>query len=152
MQDDVPCLLQDFFHSGSHESIKFLTEWFTEHGVDDQSFSPKEGVLSDTLGSVDDLIGDDEMTRGNFLSQRTDRREGNDSLTSDVLQGGDICSARNLAGGDAVMGTVTGNESNEGAGGERGDIYRRGRLAPGSLNMNGFADKLCISDCSRAAT
>lgn len=147
VQDDVPGLLKDFFHSGSHESIKLLTEWFTEHGVYNQTFSPKEGVLSDTLGPVDDLIGDDEMTRGNILSQRTDRREGNDSLATDVLQGGDICSARNLAGGDGVMGTVTGNESNEGAGGERGDIYRGGRLAPRSLDMDGFADILCISYC-----
>lgn len=138
VQDDVPGLLKDFFHSGSHESIKLLTEWFTEHGVYNQTFSPKEGVLSDTLGPVDDLIGDDEMTRGNILSQRTDRREGNDSFTTDVLQGGDICSARNLAGGDGVMGTVTGNESNEGAGWERGDIYRGGRLAPRSLDMDGF--------------
>lgn len=45
------------------------------------------------------------------------------------------------------MGIVMGNESNEGVGGERGDIYRRGRFVLGSFNMNGFVDKLCISDC-----
>lgn len=145
VQDNIPRFLQDFFHSGGHESIQLLAEWFTEHGVDDQSFSSKEGILPDTLSSVDDLIGNDEMTRCNLLSQRADRREGNDSLTTDMLQGGDVCSGRNLTGGDGVMVTVTGNEGNEGTRWQRGDSYRRGRFAPGSLNMKGLADKLCIS-------
>lgn len=114
VQDNIPRFLQDFFHSGGHKSIQLLAEWFTEHGVDDQSFSPKEGILPNTLSSVDDLIGNDEMTGCNLLSQRADRREGNDSLTTDMLQGGDVCSGRNLTWGDGVMVTVTGNESNEG--------------------------------------
>lgn len=138
VQDNIPRFLQDFFHSGGHESVQLLAEWFTEHGVNDQSFSPKEGILPDTLSSVDDLIGNDEMTRCNLLSQRADRREGNDSLTTDMLQGGDVCSGRNLTGGDGVMVTVTGNEGNEGTRWQRGDSYRRGGFAPGSLNMKGL--------------
>jgi hypothetical protein len=61
-------ILQDLFDSRCNKGIQFITEWVAEHGMNDQSLSSEEGLLPDTLGSIDDLIRNYEMSRLNLLT------------------------------------------------------------------------------------
>lgn len=56
-----PLLSQDTLDPRRDECIQLVAEWVTEHRMHHQSQSSEEGVFSDPLCSVDDLIWDDEM-------------------------------------------------------------------------------------------
>jgi hypothetical protein len=53
--------------------------------VNDQTLSSEESLLPNTLCSINNLIGNNEMSRFNFLSEGSDGGKGNDGLDSDML-------------------------------------------------------------------
>ena len=57
-------------------------------------------------GSIDDLIGDDHVTGYDFLLQRPDGRDGEDSLHSESLEGPDVGADRNLMRHQSVSDAV----------------------------------------------
>jgi hypothetical protein len=115
-------LLQDFLDSRSNKSVQLVTERITKHGVNDQSLSPKESIHPDALGSIDDLVRDDEMSRFNLFSEGSDGRECDNSLDSDMLESGNVGPGGNFGGGDSVGCTVSGDE---------GDLVTRGKGGDG---------------------
>lgn len=64
----------------------------------DQALASEECVLADTLGPVDDLIGDDKVARSNVLAQRSDGGEGYDGLAAYRLESGDVGACGNFSG------------------------------------------------------
>lgn len=125
---------QDLSRSLGDERAELVREWVAEHCVRDEALTSEEGVRSDTLGSVDDLVGDHKVARGDFLSQRSDGREGNNGLDTDVLQRGDVGSGRNLSRGDGVREAVSGDKGDERARGELRDGHRGRGLSPWLLS------------------
>jgi hypothetical protein len=61
-------LLQDLLYLWRNKGIQLITERVSKHGMNDQSFSPEESLDPDTLCPVDDLVGNDEMSRFDILS------------------------------------------------------------------------------------
>ena len=123
-------LLEDLLDSVGDKGIQLGREGLAKHRVDDKSLATEERVLSDPLGSVDNLVGDDKVTRGDLLAQGSDGGEGDNGLNANVLERGDVGTRGHLARGDGVCGAVSGDEGDEGAGRELGDGDGRGRLAP----------------------
>jgi len=58
---------KDLLDFRRNKLVELVREWVTEHGVNDESFSAEKSLLPDTLGSVDDLVRNDEMAGGNLL-------------------------------------------------------------------------------------
>lgn len=131
-------LLQNLLDSRSNKSVQLVTERVTKHGVNDQSLSPEESIHPDALGSVDDLVRDDEMSRFNLFSEGSDGRECDNSLDSDMLESGNVGPSRYFGGGDGVRGTVSGDEC---------DLVTRGKGGDGD-GGGGLAPWLDISECS----
>lgn len=66
--------------------------------VNDNTQATEEGARSDALGPVNDLVRNDEVSRSDLLSERSDGREGDDGLDTDALEGGDVGSGGDLRG------------------------------------------------------
>jgi hypothetical protein len=114
----------------SDERAELVREWVAEHRVRDEALAAEKGVMSDTLGAVDDLVRNHKVPRGDLLSQGSDSREGQNGLHSDVLERGNVGSGGHLGGSDGVRQTVSRDESDERARGELGNGHRRRGLAP----------------------
>lgn len=69
MQLHPALLLQNLPHKRLHKRTQLVRERIPKHRVRHQSLAPKERVGPDTLGPVDNLVGDDEMSRGDFFPQ-----------------------------------------------------------------------------------
>jgi hypothetical protein len=100
-----------------------------------EPLAAEERVRANTLGAIDDLVRDDEVTGGDLLTEGANGREGDDSLDTDGLESGDVCSNGNFRRRYGVCWAVARNEGDEVARGEGGDGDRGRRLAP----------RLCIS-------
>ena len=96
----------------------------------DEALSAEKGLLSDTLGTVDDLVRDDKVARGDFFTQRADSGEGDNGLDTDMLERGNVGSGRDFGRRDGVRETVSRDEGDQRAGGQLGNGDRRRRLSP----------------------
>lgn len=117
----IVLLLQDLLDSGRNKRVELVGERVAEHRVHDDALVPEESVLAEGLGAVDDLVGDDEVSRSDLLTEGTDGREGDDGLDADGLERGDVRTVGDLGRGDGVVWPVTRDEGDERAGRERGD-------------------------------
>jgi hypothetical protein len=84
----------------------------------------KESGWTNALGSVDDLIRKDKVTRRNLFSERTNSRESQDSLYTKVLQGSDVGTAGNFRGCEIVTTAMTS---------QKGDLEPRRRAGNDDL-------------------
>ena len=82
MQNDrfTPLLCQNLLDTRGDKRIELVREWISKHGMNHHTLSSEERIVSDPLCSVDDLIRNDEMSRSDFLSQRSNGRKGDDGL------------------------------------------------------------------------
>ena len=116
-----------------------LIEGVSERNVGNDA-SLEEGERTDSLGAIDDLVGDNEIARLDLLLQAADGGESDDGTDTDGAQGSDVSASRDLVGGDLVVQAVTAQESHgngllvvgalvvqDGDGG--------GRVAPGSRDV-----------------
>ena len=90
-----------------------LIEWISKADVSDNA-TLEEGEWSDALGSVDDLIRDDEIARLNLLLERADSRESDDAANTDGAECGNVGTVWNLMWCDGVVCAVAGKEGNDG--------------------------------------
>ena len=118
-----------------------LIEGIAEGNVGDNT-ALEVGPRANTLGAVNDLVGDDKITGLNFLLKTADGGEGNDAADTDRAQGGDIGTGRDLVGGDLVVSAVTAQERDGNGLGivlalvvQDGD--GGGRFAPGGRHSEG---------------
>lgn len=102
----------------------------------------EESPWSHTLGTVDNLVGDNEVAGLNSLLQTADGGESNDTADTDGAQSSDVCAGGNLVRRELVVWAVTAQESNSdnlvivfAVVVEDGD--RGGGLAPGSGDGQG---------------
>lgn len=116
-----------------------LIEGVTEGNVGDNT-ALKEGPWANTLGAVNDLIGDHEVAGLNGLLQTADGGESDDAADSNGAQSSDVGASGHLVRGNLVVGAVAAQER-DGDGlvvvlalvVENGD--RGGRLTPGGRNV-----------------
>jgi hypothetical protein len=67
---------------------------------------------SHTLGTVNNLVGDNKVTGLDFLLQTADGGESNDAANTDGAQSGDVGTGRNLMRSNLMVGAVAAQESN----------------------------------------
>lgn len=65
-------VVQNLFDQGSDELGEHLGKWVTKRSVCNNVSALEERREADSFGPVYDLIGDDEIPRANFLTQRSD--------------------------------------------------------------------------------
>ena len=97
--------IEDLLRKGRAERI----------GHADVGYEPglEEGRAAFALGEIEQAIGDDDIARGESLSQGATGTNGHDAFDSQGFQGEDIGPVIDLAGGDGVPGiAVTGQEGN----------------------------------------
>lgn len=114
----------------SNERVQLSAEGVAEHRVHDNTLATEKGVLTDTLGAVDDLVGDDKVSWCNLLAKGADGREGNDGSHTQRLEGSDVGAGWDLCGGDGVVWAVTADEGDLGSGWQGRDGDGRRWLAP----------------------
>lgn len=112
-----------------------LIEGIAERNVGDNT-TLEVGPWANTLGAVDDLIGDHEVTGLDSLLETANSGESNDAADTNGAQSGDIGASGHLVRGNLVVGAVTAEERD----GDGlvvvlalvvEDSDRGGRLAPG---------------------
>lgn len=91
----------------------------------------EKGVGTDSLSAVDDLVGDDKVTRTDVLLEGTDGGEGEDGADSDGAESGDVGEVGDLGRGELVVDSVAGQEGDGNASGGAEDVDGRGGSAPG---------------------
>jgi hypothetical protein len=97
-----------------------LVEGVREGDVQDEAIlEEREGT--DSFGTIDGLVRDDEITRLDFLGQRTRRRKRNDRSNPQFPQSGDVCSHGDLGRVVLVVDAVASEKRD----GDR--LARRGR-------------------------
>lgn len=96
----------------ANNSGDLLIEWISKANVSNNA-TLEEGKWSDALGSVDDLIWNDEIAWLDLLLEGADSREGNDAANADGAEGGNIGAVWNLMWCNGVVGAVTGEESHD---------------------------------------
>lgn len=107
VQDDT--LTLQAVSTGPDDLGNTLIEGVTEGNVSDDA-ALEEGEGTDTLGAVDDLVGNDKITGLDLLLQATDGGEGDDGADTDGAQSGDVGAGRDLVGSNLVVQTVTAQE------------------------------------------
>lgn len=140
--------------TGPHDLGDTLVEGVTEGNVSDHA-ALEEGEGTDTLGAIDDLVGNDEIAGLDLLLQATDGGEGNDGANTDGAQSSNVGAGGNLVGSDLVVQTVTAQEGDgdrlvvvgalvvqDGDGGGGGaprsrDVQRRNLSEAGELTQTG---------------
>lgn len=116
-----------------------LIEGVTEGNVGDNT-TLEVGPWADTLGAVDDLIGNNKVARLDSLLQTANGRESDDATDTNGAQSSDIGASGHLVRGNLVVGAVTAQERDG-----NGlvvvlalvveDSDRGGRLAPGGRDV-----------------
>jgi hypothetical protein len=112
-----------------------LIEGVTEGNVGDNT-TLEVGPWANTLGAVNDLIGDNKVTGLDSLLETANSGESNDAADTDGAQSSDVGASGHLVRGNLVVGAVTAEERDG-----NGlvvvlalvveDSNRGGRLAPG---------------------
>lgn len=137
MQDDtltlqaVPALPDDLGDT--------LVEGVTEGNVSDNT-ALEVSPWTDTLGAVNDLVGDNEVAGLNSLLETANSGESNDAADTNGAKSSDVGAGRHFVRGNLVVGAVTAQERDSNGlvvvlalvveDGDRG-----GRLAPGGRNI-----------------
>lgn len=152
--------------AGPHNLCDTLVERVAERNVRDHT-SLEESPWAHTLGAIDDLVGNDEIARLDFLLQATNGGEGDDGADPNRAQSSDVGASWDLMRSNLVVNTVPAEESNgnglvvvralvvqnrdrRGGGAPgRGDRQRRdlseaGELAQTSTTNDGDTHGLCI--------
>lgn len=105
-----------------------VTDSFVERvGERDVDHEPilEKGVRSDALCTVDDLVGDDKVSRLDLLRQTPRRAEGDDTPDPELAEGGDVCSHRDFRRVELVVGAVSGQKGHgDGFPGRRGRVFQ----------------------------
>lgn len=86
-----------------------LVEGVTEGNVGNNT-TLEVGPWADTLGAVNDLIGDNKVARFDGLLQTADGRESNDAADTNGAQGSNVGASGHLVRGNLVVGAVTAQE------------------------------------------
>lgn len=60
-------ILQDLLHLWPYQSIQLVTKRISKHRMNHHSQPSEERILPDPFGSINDLIGDDEMSRSDIF-------------------------------------------------------------------------------------
>jgi hypothetical protein len=118
-------LVQSLLDQRLDKLDQVIVKRISEHGMCDNSHVLEVGRRSDPLGTVDDAVGNDKVSRRDFLPQRTDSGKGDDDLNADGLECGNVGSGGNFGRGVLVVETVASQEGDLRAGGERSDGDRR---------------------------
>ncbi len=119
----------DHGSSASLDDIsQLLVKWIGKANVaDDTALVECKGT--DTLGAVNDLVGEDKVHGLNVLLQGADGGEGDNAADANAAEGGNVGPVGHLVRSKLVMKTVAGEEGNvDVAVGE--DVDGRGWLAP----------------------
>jgi hypothetical protein len=124
-------LIQSLLDQRLDEFDQVVVKRITKHGVGDNPNVLEVGRRSDTLGSVNDTVRNDKISRRDFLSQRTDGGKGDDDLDTDGLECGNVGSGGNFGRGVLMVEAVAGEEGDLRAGGESRNGDRRRRETPG---------------------
>ena len=95
----------------------------------------EEGERTDTLGPVNDLVGDDKVHGLDVLAEGPDGGEGDDAPDADGAQGGDVGAGGDLVGRELVVDAVAGEEGYGDAIVPRDEDRGRGE-APGSRGVD----------------
>lgn len=122
----------------THNLGNTLVKGIAEGDVGNNSLL-KVGPGANTLGTVDDLVGDDKVAGLDSLLQTADGGEGDDASDTNGAQSSDVGAGGDFMRGDLVVSTVTAQESH-------GDSLvivlalvvqdgdRRGGFTPGSVD------------------
>ena len=109
------CILQDLLHPTPDKLVELNTERIPEHGVSNDLDAPEVGVLPNALGPVNDLIGNNKVSRGNVFPQRSYSRKRNDRMAANVFESCNVGPDWDFGGRDGVAFTMTSDEGDEGA-------------------------------------
>lgn len=129
-------LVEDLLDLGGDEAVELARERLAKHGVHDEALAAEVGVGANTLGTVDDLVGDHEMARGDLLAERADGTERDDGTHTEMLQSGNVRARRHLGRRDRVRRAVPGDERDLGAVRKGGNGNGRRGLAPRRLDLD----------------
>ena len=69
----MPRVIQNPLDQGSDKLGKLFGKWVTKRSVCNDAGALKEGGEAGPFGPVDDLIGDDEVSGADLLTQRSHR-------------------------------------------------------------------------------
>jgi hypothetical protein len=94
-----------------HNLRNTLVERIAKRNVPDNA-SLKESERPDTLGAVNDLVWNNEITGLDLLLQAADGGKGNDGADADGAEGGDVGPGGDLVGSDLVVCAVAAKEGN----------------------------------------
>ncbi len=97
----------------ANNSGNLLIKWVGEANVSDNT-ALEESEWTDALGAVDNLVWDDEVSWLNLLPEGTDSGECNDAADADGAESGNVGTVWNLMWCDGVVGSVTGDEGDDG--------------------------------------
>lgn len=95
----------------SHNSTELLVEGIGKANVANHTLL-EEGEGTNTLGTVNNLVGDDKVAGLNLLLQTADGRESDNGTDTERAKSGDVGASRNLMRSDFMVQTVTRQESN----------------------------------------
>lgn len=107
-----------------------LGEGVRKHGVGHESVFEK-GAGADTLGAINDLGRQDEITGGEFFTKGTDGGEGEDGLDTEGFQGGHVGTGGDLGRGEVMTTAVAGQEGDVGTVSGAGNGDGIAGLSPG---------------------
>ena len=105
-------------------------EGVAERGMRDDGRALEEARGAHALGAVDDLVGEDEVARGELLAEGADGGEGEDGADAERFEGGDVRARGHGGGRDRVADAVPREEGDLGARGEGADGDGRAGVAP----------------------
>lgn len=90
-----------------------LIEWVGEANVPDNA-TLEEGERSDALGSVDNLVWDDEVAWLDLLLEGADCGEGDDTTDTNRAESGNVGAVWNFMWCNGMICSVAGKKSNDG--------------------------------------
>lgn len=83
-------LLEDLFYTRSKELRKDFGERISKCSVCYHASAIKKAGLTDSFGTINDLVGDDEISWTNVFTEGTDCRKGKDGFHPEVFKCGYI--------------------------------------------------------------
>lgn len=93
----------------AHHLGNTLIKGVTEGDVGDYA-TLEESPGTNTLGAVNDLVGDNKVTGLDLLLQTANGGEGNDAADTDGAQGGNVSAGGNLVGSNLVVQAMAAQE------------------------------------------
>jgi len=91
--------------------------------VPDNDAIAKKGVLADTLGAVDELVGDDDVAGGDDFPEASNGRNGDDPLDAQFFHAVYVGAVVDFRRQVAVSAPVTGQKHHPHAVQHTGDVF-----------------------------